>query len=50
MKDENNEGICKCGHHSKDHSYDPVLADGKLYCYICECKNYVFDHFEEDGN
>ncbi len=33
------EEICKCGHHTKDHSYYPDLGI-ELPCDICECKNF----------
>jgi hypothetical protein len=39
-----NDGICKCGHHSKDHSYN-TLTD-ELECDLCDCGEYVFDCFD----
>jgi len=32
--------ICKCGHHTKDHSYVPEAMDGKLACDKCDCENF----------
>lgn len=43
-----NEGICKCGHHSKDHSYSLAPKSTDLECDICHCQNYEFDHFDND--
>lgn len=37
---ELNEDICKCGHHSKDHSYNPNDTDCNLECDKCNCKNF----------
>ena len=48
VKDKFNDGVCKCGHHSKDHSYDPMRYDDNLYCDVCECENYKFDRFENE--
>lgn len=37
MKNE----ICKCSHHTKDHSYNvEPLEDNNLYCDKCDCKNF----------
>jgi hypothetical protein len=42
-----NEGICKCGHHSKDHSYEFSENNSSgLECDKCDCKNYKFSHEE----
>jgi hypothetical protein len=41
---EFNEGICKCGHHSKDHSYSLAPKCADLECNKCKCQNYKFDH------
>ena len=35
---EDSEDICICGHHTKDHSYDPNKLDADLECDICDCK------------
>ena len=40
-----NEGICECGHHSKDHSYNPDTDNDNLECNKCDCKNYKFKEF-----
>ena len=33
--------ICKCGHHTKDHSYNPEdLENNNLECDHCDCKNF----------
>ena len=35
------EEICKCGHHTKDHSYKPEpIKDTNLYCDLCDCENF----------
>ncbi len=41
MERENNhiEEICKCGHHTKDHSYNPDWSTN-LSCDICDCKEF----------
>ena len=31
---------CKCGHHTKDHSYNPEAIDKKLDCDICSCEDF----------
>lgn len=31
---------CKCGHHTRDHSYDPNENDAKLKCDICDCQEF----------
>lgn len=43
---ERNEGICKCGHHSKDHSYSLSPKCDDLECDKCDCRNYEFKEFE----
>ena len=35
-----NEKTCVCGHHSKDHSYNPEKSDMNLECDICKCKKF----------
>jgi len=37
---EDSEDICICGHHTKDHSYDPNKLDADLECDICDCKGF----------
>ncbi len=32
--------ICKCGHHTKDHSYNPESLDSNLECDKCDCKYF----------
>ena len=39
-------GICKCGHHTRDHSYDVNFKDN-LRCDICDCKDFVFQRKSE---
>ena len=34
------EDICKCGHHTKDHSHIPNSLYNNLECDICECENF----------
>lgn len=34
-----NKEICKCGHHTRDHSYLPDWS-GNLHCDICDCKDF----------
>jgi len=46
-RDKSNEGICGCGHHSKDHSYETSIRFGHLSCDKCSCRDYEFDHFPE---
>lgn len=45
-----NEGICKCGHLSQDHSFEPIERNTNLYCDNdeCDCQDYEFDRFSED--
>lgn len=43
-RDKFNEGICKCGHHSKDHSYNQTTYNDYLECDKCNCQNYEFSH------
>jgi len=40
MTNDKNE-ICKCGHHTKDHSYIPEKDDANLYCELCDCENFT---------
>jgi len=42
-----NEGICKCNHHSKDHSYSLDAHSDNLKCDKCNCKNYQFKSFKD---
>ena len=35
------EEICKCGHHTKDHSYEPSDLSDRLDCDKCSCINFV---------
>ena len=37
---EDSEDTCICGHHTKDHSYDPNKLDADLECDICDCKGF----------
>jgi hypothetical protein len=37
---EDSEDICICGHHTKDHSYDPNKLDADLECDICNCMGF----------
>ncbi len=37
---EPNEEICECGHHTKDHSYNPNVNDDNLHCDKCPCDNF----------
>jgi len=50
-EDDDRNEICKCGHHSKDHSYNPddFGLNNNLVCDICNCKNYVEDKNEEES-
>lgn len=34
------ERICKCGHHTNDHSYNPESLDTYLECDKCGCKDF----------
>lgn len=45
---ERNEGVCKCGHHSKDHSYSLAPKCADLECDKCNCQNYKFDKFKKE--
>lgn len=34
--------VCKCGHHTNDHSYDPKeLLNDDLDCDKCDCKKFI---------
>lgn len=46
MIDISKEEICKCGHHTKDHSYDPDTSDSNLECDKCDCKNFEVEEDE----
>jgi hypothetical protein len=35
-----NEGICKCGHHSKEHSWSLAPNCNDLECDKCNCQNF----------
>lgn len=50
MKEKFNEGTCKCGHHSKDHSYSLAPNSIDLECDKCNCKDYEFDKLGEEKN
>lgn len=39
--DMEEDEICKCGHHTKDHSYNTQSEDNNLYCDVCDCKDFV---------
>jgi len=34
------EDVCICGHHTKDHSYNPNIDDANLECDICSCREF----------
>lgn len=38
--DEELDAYCECGHHSSDHSYQPLEDNINLYCDYCDCKNF----------
>ena len=40
FQNRENQELCKCGHHTNDHSYDPMRKDDNLYCDICDCKEF----------
>lgn len=33
--------VCKCGHHTDDHSYEPSDLSDRLDCDKCGCNNFV---------
>lgn len=35
------EDICKCGHHTNDHSYEPSDLSDRLDCDKCGCNKFV---------
>lgn len=40
--DEVKDEICKCGHSTNDHSYNPNdLMNNNLKCDICDCENFI---------
>ena len=41
--------ICKCSHHSKDHSYNPDTLDNNLECDKCDCKNFELEELKNDN-
>ena len=40
MKKQINSNICKCGHHTKDHSYSLAPKCDDLECDKCNCQNF----------
>jgi hypothetical protein len=38
---KNKKEICECGHHTKDHSYNPKTLDSNLECDFCNCEKFT---------
>ena len=37
---EPSDDVCECGHHTRDHSYNPHDLSTNLECDICDCKQF----------